>query len=455
MRKFVSLVLSTAICFSTVVLPTASAVDLSAVQVADEKGETTGTFENFEYTNYGDYIEINGLEDASTTDVVIPAEIDGLPVTSIGTFAFWWCPSLTSVIIPDSVTNIGEDAFGSCSSLTSITIPESVKSIGNDAFSGTPWIEEKMKENPFVVVNNILVEAQNFNISYYKKGDLNSDDMIDASDASNVLSVYALVSTGVNINLSDEQLDIVDVNHDGIIDAKDSSVVLEYYSYVSTLPENETALDITEYIRSNDDPAVSITAPEGLYPGKEGTIEYIVNTAKLTPHNSYPLYNIKGDNNHNGKPYYVRDFYISEEDKKIMDKFAEEHFTENMTNYERLEYTWLWLHENLTYAANTEEERLYDKIVNDSWVKACFEKKLGQCIQYNGALVEMMAYMGYDVYMLEMWTDSEYTVQHFRMEAQIDGTAYTFEVGNLGNTGSYWKWFFEPLEKSSIEGLVE
>ena len=52
----------------------------------------------------------------------------------IGDGAFAWCPSLTSVTIPNSVTSIGERAFNSCRSFTSITIPNSVTSIGNRAF---------------------------------------------------------------------------------------------------------------------------------------------------------------------------------------------------------------------------------------------------------------------------------------------------------------------------------
>ncbi len=57
-------------------------------------------------------------------------------VKSIGDWAFYRCPALATVEIPDGVTRIGGYAFKDCTSLAAVTIPSSVTSIGNDAFHG-------------------------------------------------------------------------------------------------------------------------------------------------------------------------------------------------------------------------------------------------------------------------------------------------------------------------------
>ena len=68
------------------------------------------------------------------TDVVIPSEIEGYPVTKIYASAFE-SKGLTSVVIPNSVTSIGRDAFRG-NDLTLVEIPGSITSLGSAAFYG-------------------------------------------------------------------------------------------------------------------------------------------------------------------------------------------------------------------------------------------------------------------------------------------------------------------------------
>ena len=71
----------------------------------------------------------------SAATLVIPAAIEGLPVTTIGQSAFEDCTGLRSVTIPNSVTQIGNEAFWKCEGLTSVTIPASVTQIGEAPFA--------------------------------------------------------------------------------------------------------------------------------------------------------------------------------------------------------------------------------------------------------------------------------------------------------------------------------
>ena len=72
---------------------------------------------------------LNSFAPAGLISYTIPKS-----VTSIESYTFCGCSSLTSITIPNSVTSIGDWAFGECNSLISVTIPNSVTSIGYGAF---------------------------------------------------------------------------------------------------------------------------------------------------------------------------------------------------------------------------------------------------------------------------------------------------------------------------------
>nr|WP_278483507.1 leucine-rich repeat domain-containing protein [Hoylesella nanceiensis] len=75
-------------------------------------------------------------------------------VTTIGNAAFGLCFSLTSVTIPNSVTKIGYSAFAGCYSLTSITIPNSVTKIGNYAFTDCKALTSVTISNSVTTIGN-------------------------------------------------------------------------------------------------------------------------------------------------------------------------------------------------------------------------------------------------------------------------------------------------------------
>ena len=71
---------------------------------------------------------------APTEVLVIPAFLNGYPVTSIGDLAFAGCSNVKSVTIPEGVTSIDFFAFFRCDRLKSVTIPSTVTNISYQAF---------------------------------------------------------------------------------------------------------------------------------------------------------------------------------------------------------------------------------------------------------------------------------------------------------------------------------
>ncbi len=184
----------------------------------------------------------------------------------------------------------------------------------------------------------------------------------------------------------------------------------------------------------------------------DNSVKFIVNSAELNPHESYALYDIRYNNEWGGQPTRVNAygykthqdaFYITDNDRQLLEKFIEENFTSDMTNYDRIRYFMEWIHDNIDYA--TEEQYQEHTMWDGEFVKDVLEVKAGQCLQYNGALAEYLAYLGYDVYMLRMYTEGG--LHHYRAELDIDGIVYGMEVGDRGSdnpeTDFKWMWDFD------------
>ena len=98
------------------------------------------SFESAEYSEFdselidaGAAISIVGYI-GDDEHVEIPDTIANLPVTEIGTDAFYDCLTMKSVEIPSSVVALGDYAFDSCLNLSSITIGSNIREIGVRCF---------------------------------------------------------------------------------------------------------------------------------------------------------------------------------------------------------------------------------------------------------------------------------------------------------------------------------
>ena len=80
-----------------------------------------------------------------STEVVIPAELGGVPVREIGEEAFLGCERITKVTIPEGITRIGNYAFEYCSSLAVVELPESLLEIGYGAFKNCAALREMVR----------------------------------------------------------------------------------------------------------------------------------------------------------------------------------------------------------------------------------------------------------------------------------------------------------------------
>ena len=83
------------------------------------------------YEVYEDHVEITDYYGDATV-LVIPAQIEGLPVTVIADYAFSWSEHLTRISIPASVTSIGEEAFPASENLTGIHVDQNNPNYSSD-----------------------------------------------------------------------------------------------------------------------------------------------------------------------------------------------------------------------------------------------------------------------------------------------------------------------------------
>ena len=87
----------------------------------------------FSLNKKGDSYAVKGIGSCTDSIVNIPDTYNGLPVTSIGKWAFKGC-SLSGLSLPSSISYIGDKAFANCQSLETVTLSNGIKYINEGAF---------------------------------------------------------------------------------------------------------------------------------------------------------------------------------------------------------------------------------------------------------------------------------------------------------------------------------
>ncbi len=94
--------------------------------------------EEFTYEETDSGVILTGYS-GDEAQLVLPAQIDGLPVTAIGEDAFQNCPAI-EIIFPNTLQTVVEGAF-SGAKLTELTLFDNLETISNAAFAGAEALQ--------------------------------------------------------------------------------------------------------------------------------------------------------------------------------------------------------------------------------------------------------------------------------------------------------------------------
>lgn len=165
-----------------------------------------------------------------------------------------------------------------------------------------------------------------------------------------------------------------------------------------------------------------------------------LSASPLTSRVTYTMYNTQGKKTIESKQN------ITPADRLAIERFAKKYFKSSWTPAQKAAFTLNWINKNVEYASDPAD---YYSISGKGYAEAIFDFKMGQCLQYNGAMVEMLNYLGYDASLIMGFRGSstENRWQHFWGEVKIGKNTYVMETGNYGQDGN-WMYFGAPYSEA-------
>lgn len=127
---------------------------------------------------------------------------------------------------------------------------------------------------------------------------------------------------------------------------------------------------------------------------------------------------------------------IPAEDLKALKDFADTYFDPSWTPGEKAAFTLYWVHHNMAYGGGT-----------SNYAVSALVNRSGQCAQYNGCMVELLCWLGYDACLIQGARGrSAPGAQHFWCEVYINGETYVVEAGNTKDGN--WNYFVCPYSQT-------
>ncbi len=135
-------------------------------------GYNKGSLVSLKYilSSDGNSYGILGIGNVTASDIVIPNIHEGLPVTTVGNYAFENSANITSVTIPEGVTSVGDSAFKNCANLKTVILPNSLTSISDSSFLDCPKLTYNQHDNALYLGNEtnkylVLAKAKDTSIT--------------------------------------------------------------------------------------------------------------------------------------------------------------------------------------------------------------------------------------------------------------------------------------------------
>ncbi len=224
--------------------------DLTLVYYDPETGEISMTW-RYDVNADGESIVIRGVDPKPRGNFEIPAEIDGLTVTGIGSSAFYDCRGLTSITLPNSVTNIGGNAFQYCYDLVDVKWSENLVDVGAYAFAQC--------SNEKIILPDGLVHIGEGAFAW--NGSL-AEITIPASVVSLGSSVFWECYGLTNISVDADNMTYASL--DGVLFSKDLTTLLLFPQGRTgeyTIPDQVTRIGYAAFLGSR---LANIVIPEGV-----------------------------------------------------------------------------------------------------------------------------------------------------------------------------------------------